>query len=245
MERGLYIAATGMMSDMVRQDVIANNLANVNTVGFKGDSVVNETFSSLYLSNLRDGQQVGGINLGTRVAGTITDFSQATLRNTGDPLNFALGGDGFFAVQTPTGVMFTRDGQFTRSTDGYLVTQDGNYVLGSQGQRLQIGSGDPSVSVDGTILDANHNPLGKLGVFTLDVNSARKVGENAWKGVVTGGMPTSTQIKQGWVENSGVNSVSEMVDMIDTLRSYESAQKAITAIDGTLDKAVNQVGVVQ
>jgi flagellar basal-body rod protein FlgG len=245
MERGLYIAATGMMSDMVRQDVIASNLANVNTVGFKADKVVNETFSDLFLRNLRDGVGVGSINLGTRVAGTVTDYSQGAMRATENKLDVAIGGDGFFAVQTPTGVRFTRNGQFTRNPDGFLTDQLGNYVIGADRQRIQVGTGDPVVTVDGRIYDASGAYQGTIGVFTIDVANARKVGDNQWVGRATGARPDDTQLRQGFVEASGVNSVHEMIEMITTLRSYESSQRVITSIDGTLDKAVNQVGVVQ
>jgi len=114
-----------MMSDMVRQDVIANNLANVNTVGFKTDRVVNETFGDMFLKSMHDGHDVGHLNLGTRVAGTVSDLSQGSPRSTGNKTDVMIGGDGFFAVETPTGVTFTRNGQFTRSPEGFLTTQHG------------------------------------------------------------------------------------------------------------------------
>ena len=133
MERGLYIAASGMTSAMVRQDVIASNLANVSTVGYKADRVVNETFADSLLYSMQGGQPsvMGTTNFGTRVAGTITDFSQGSFRPTQQPMDVAIGGDGFFRVRQDDGTIgYTRNGEFTRSPDGFLTTQDGRYVLG-------------------------------------------------------------------------------------------------------------------
>lgn len=247
MERGLYIAATGMLSAITRQDVIANNLANVNTVGFKADRVVNETFGDRLLHSMQAGGQViGDFNFGTRVAGTITDFSQGSFRSTGNALDVAIGGDGFFRIRTQDGVVaYTRAGQFTRTADGFLTTQQGEYVLGSDNLPVFVGrTGDPVIRPDGSIFDAQGQQLGQLSIVTLDVANAKKVGDNKWVGRETGGMPLNTQLRQNFVEASGVNSVKEMVEMITTLRSYESSQRVITSIDGTLDKAVNSVGTL-
>jgi flagellar basal-body rod protein FlgG len=98
------------------------------------------------------------------------------------------------------------------------------------------------IRADGQVTATDGTQLGQIGISTLDVPNARKLGANTWIGEETGGLPAGTQLKQGYVEASGVNSVSEMVEMITTLRSYESNQRVITSIDGTLDKAVNSVG---
>jgi flagellar basal-body rod protein FlgG len=250
MNRGLYIAASGMTSAMVRQDVIASNLANVATVGFKGDRVVNETFADSLLYSMNGGEPtpMGTINFGTRVAGTVTDFGQGSLRPTEQALDVAIGGDGFFKVQMEDGtVAYTRNGQFTRSPDGFLTTQTGEYVLGpgTPGMPVFVGtSGDPVIRADGRVTTSDGGQLGQIAIETLDIPSARKVGENMWVGESTGGLPPNSQLRQGFVEASGVNSVKEMVEMITTLRSYESSQRVITSIDGTLDKAVNSIGTL-
>ena len=248
MDRGLYIAATGMTSAMVRQDVIAANLANVATVGYKTDRVVNETFADSLLYSMKGGvpTPMGTLNHGTRVAGTITDFGQGSFRPTEQPLDLALGGDGFFSIRMQDGtVAYTRNGQFTRSPDGFLTTQTGEYVLGPDRLPVYAGeTGDPVIRADGNVSSRDGTRLGQLGIFTLDIPSARKLGQNIWIGEETGGMPAATQVRQGFVEASGVNSVKEMVEMITTMRSYESSQRVITSIDGTLDKAVNSVGTL-
>ncbi len=250
MNRGLYIAATGMTSAMVRQDVIASNLANVQTVGFKADRVVNESFAdSLMYSMESNGQlqSIGEFGYGTRIAGTITDFGQGSFRPTQQPLDVAIGGDGFFRIRLEDGtIAYTRNGQFSRSQDGYLTTQAGEYVLGPAGNDMPVFVGDdgtdPVIRADGRVMTSDGGQLGQIGVATLDVPNARKSGQNMWIGEETGALPPGTQLRQRFVEASGVNSVREMVEMVTTMRSYESAQRVITSIDGTLDKAVNSVG---
>lgn len=248
MNRGLYIAASGMTSAMVRQDVIASNLANVSTVGFKSDRVVNESFADQLMYSMRDGEPrpMGQFGYGTRVAGTITDFGQGAFRPTEQALDLAIGGDGFFQVRMDDGTpAFTRNGQFTRSPDGYLTTQTGEYVLGPDRMPVYVGTdGDPVIRADGRVTAKDGSQLGQIGIVTLDVPNSRKVGQNMWVGQPTGGMPAGTQVRQGFVEASGVNSVKEMVEMITTMRSYESSQRVITSIDGTLDKAVNSIGTL-
>lgn len=248
MNRGLYIAASGMISSMVRQDVIANNLANVSTVGFKGDRAINESFADNLLYTMRSGspEPMGQFGYGTRVSGTVTDFGQGSFRATQQPLDVALGGDGFFQVRMDDGtVAYTRNGQFARTPDGYLTTQTGEYVLGPDRMPVFAGDhGDPVIRADGQVSSPDGSLLGQISVVSLDVPNARKVGQNMWIGEETGGLPAGTQMRQGFVEASGVNSVREMVEMITTLRSYESSQRVITSIDGTLDKAVNSVGTL-
>lgn len=234
-----------MTSAMARQDVIASNLANVSTVGFKGDRVVNETFADTLLYTMQ-GQEIGSVNYGTRVAGTITDFAQGSMRNTGNAYDLAIGGDGFFVIQQGDGtVAYTRNGQFQRTNDGYLVTGDGSYVLGPNRQPVFAGTeGDPVIRGDGQVSGPDGGQFGQIAVVSLDLTSAKKVGANAWTGTESGALPAGTMLKQGFVEASSVNSVKEMVEMITTMRSYESSQRVITSIDGTLDKAVNSVGTL-
>jgi flagellar basal-body rod protein FlgG len=247
MERGLYIAATGMISDIVRQDVIANNLANVNTAGFKVDRAVNETFGETLAHSMQQGgAAVGNMNFGTRISGTYTDFKQGSLRSTSQPLDIAITGDGFFQIRQDDGtVAYTRNGQFTRSPDGFLTTQSGQYVLGPDRYPVYAGTeGDPVITRDGSVSGPGGDTLGQIGIVTLDIPSAKKAGDGLWVGTETGVMPGTTQLRQGFLEASGVQSVKEMTEMITTMRSYESSQRVVQAIDGTLDKAVNSVGTL-
>ena len=171
MVRGLYIAASGMLSEMVRQDQIANDLANASTPGYKPDRATQRSFGDLLLSNTRTGQPVGRLGLGTRVDRIVTDLSAGPIRVTGEPLDFAIAGEGYFAVRTPQGIRFTRNGQFTLSPQGTLVTALGAEVLGPGGAPIQVGA------------NGRVNP-GQVGVFT--VPNARKVGDSLFAGAATG-----------------------------------------------------------
>ena len=225
MERGLYIAASGMVSEMARQDLIANDLANASTPGYKADRAVQGSFGDLMLRNTQTGAQVGPLGMGSRIERQVTDLTAAPLRETGEPLDFAVEGDGFFAVSTAQGVRYTRDGQFSAAANGTLVDQRGNQVLGPNGQPVRVGA-------DGKVPEAS------VGVFA--VTNARKVGDALLQGTAAG--RATGQVRSGALEGSGADPVRAMTDMIASLRAFESGQKVITTIDSTLQKAANQVG---
>jgi flagellar basal-body rod protein FlgF len=225
MERGLYIAASGMVSEMARQDVIANDLANASTAGYKSDRVVQSSFGDLLLRNTQNGQTIGPLGEGSRIDRQVTDLTAAPVKETGEDLDFAIEGDGFFAVRTAQGVRYTRNGQFTAAANGTLVDQLANPVLGPNGQPVRIGA-------DGKV------PAGSVGVFA--VNNARKAGDNFFTGAAGGRAPG--QVRSGALEGSGADPVRAMTDMIASLRAFESGQKVITTIDSTLQKASSQVG---
>ena len=225
MERGLYIAASGMVSEMARQDLISNDLANASTAGYKSDRVVQSSFGDLLLRNTQNGQTIGPLGEGSRIDRQVTDLTAAPIKETGEDLDFAIEGDGFFAVQTAQGVRYTRNGQFTAAANGRLTDQLGNPVLNPNGQPITIGA-------DGKV------PAANVGVFA--VNNPRKAGDNFFTGAAGG--RAAGQVRSGALEGSGADPVRAMTDMIASLRAFESGQKVITTIDSTLQKASNQVG---
>jgi flagellar basal-body rod protein FlgF len=227
MERGLYIAASGMVSEMARQDLISNDLANASTAGYKSDTAVQGSFGDLLLRNTRTGATVGPLGQGSRIERQVTDLSSGAIKQTGEDLDFAVEGDGYFAIRTGQGVRYTRNGQFTAAANGRLTDQLGNAVLGQNGQPITIGA-------DGKV------PAGTVGVFA--VNNARKAGDNFFQGTAAG--RGAGQVRSGALEGSGADPVRAMTDMIASLRAFESGQKVITTIDSTLQKASNQVGSV-
>jgi flagellar basal-body rod protein FlgF len=227
MERGLYIAASGMVSEMARQDLISNDLANASTAGYKSDTAVQGSFGDLLLRNTQTGATIGPIGQGSRIERQVTDLSAAPIKETGEDLDFAVEGDGFFAVQTAQGVRYTRNGQFTAAANGRLTDQLGNAVLGQNGRPVTIGA-------DGKVPEAS------VGIFA--VNNARKAGDNMFQGAAAG--RGTGQVRSGALEGSGADPVRAMTDMIASLRAFESGQKVITTIDSTLQKASNQVGSV-
>jgi len=225
MERGLYIAASGMVSEMARQDLIANDLANASTPGYKSDQAVQASFGQMLLQNTATGAAIGSLGTGTHIVEQVTDFTAAPARETGEPLDFAVAGDGYFAVQTDQGVRYTRNGQFSAAAGGKLVTAQGHPVLGQDGRPVTIGT------------DGKVDPT-RVGLFA--VTNPEKIGDSLLSGTAAG--RGSGQVRAGALEGSGADPTRSMVDMIASLRAYESGQKVITTIDQTLDKAANRVG---
>jgi flagellar basal-body rod protein FlgF len=225
MERGLYIAASGMLAEMVRQDQIANDLANASTPGYKADRATQRSFGDILLSNTVSGQTIGPLGLGSRIDTIKTDDSPAPARDTGEPLDFAVVGEGWFQVQTPQGTRYTRNGQFALSPQGFLIDGMGNQVMGQGGGPVRAGAGgkiDPR----------------QIGIFTL--TGVKKIG-NSYVTGAAGGKATGT-VRQGALEGSNADPAKSMVDMIASFRAFESGQRVIRTIDETLGKASNVVG---
>ncbi|MFH1058701.1 MAG: flagellar hook-basal body protein [Pseudomonadota bacterium] len=208
-------------------DVIANNLSNVSTPGFKGDRVV---FSDLMAREIKH------------------CLEQGPIQATENPLDVAIGGEGFFQVQAPNGVRLTRDGAFKMQSDGRLVTSEGFPVLGGGGSPITLNpnGGRPYIDDKGNI-SQNGEQVGKLDLVKVDdVKTMVKEGANLFGG--PDGKPLATTpttdavLSQGYVEMANVQVVDEMVQMINSLRSYESYQKALQAMQEMDTKAVNQVG---
>jgi flagellar basal-body rod protein FlgF len=241
MERGLYIAASGMLAEQVRQDQLSNDLANASTPGYKADNAEQASFSDLLLWNSSTGAPVGSLSMGSRITKVVTDLSQGPLQSTGDPLDVALEGPGFLAVSTGSGVRYTRDGQLTIDGDGRLATATGDLVLGTSGKPITVGATDPSkISIDqrGTVRVGTRT-VGTLAVVAL--TGATKQGDSLFSGT-PGVRSAATGVVQGSLEGSGVQPAGAMVDMIVSFRSYETTQRAIQTIDTELGKAANSVG---
>jgi flagellar basal-body rod protein FlgF len=225
MERGLYIAATGMVAEQVRQDQIANDLANSSTPGYKSDKSTQRSFGDILLSNTVSGQVVGPLGMGAEIDRIYTDTTAAPVRDTGEPTDFAIVGDGWFGIQTPQGLRYTRNGQFQLSPQGALIDGMGNQVLGRNGGAVRA-------RPDGTIDPA------QLGVY--NVANPRKVGDSYVTGAA-GGQAQGT-VRVGALEASNASPSRSMVDMIASFRAYEAGQRVIRTIDSTLQKAANVVG---
>jgi flagellar basal-body rod protein FlgG len=225
MERGLYIAASGMLAEQVRQDQIANDLANAATPGYKADRTSQAGFGELLLANSATGATVGPQGTAVQVSAVETDFTPKPAKDTGEPLDFAIVGEGFFAVQTANGTRYTRNGQFTADAQGRLVTAQGDPVLGRGGRALTVGA-------DGRVDPRN------LEVVAL--RNPRKDGDSLVTG--TPGGAAAGQVRAGALEASGADAARSMVDMIASMRAFEAGQKVIQTIDETLGKASTQVG---
>jgi flagellar basal-body rod protein FlgF len=228
MERGLFIAASGMAAELARQDQIANDLANAATPGYKADRSTQRQFNELLLVNMRTGERIGELGTGVAIDRTTTDLGPAAIKDTGRPLDLAVEGEGFFVVRTPAGERYTRNGQFTRAADGTLATAQGAPVLGVDGQPVRV-------RPDGTVDSAQ--------VRVVALQGAQKAGDNLFTGQAAAG-PAGTA-RTGALEGSGTTPAKAMVDLMASMRAFEATQKAITTIDETLQKASTQVGAVQ
>ena len=225
MDLGLFIAASGMVASQTRQDQLSNDLANASTPGYKPDATPVHSFGAMLLDNTATGQPIGSLNTGVALGKSYTNMTPAGMQTTKEPLDFGIVGTGFFAVQTPRGVRYTRDGQFTTSQQGLLIDNAGDNVLGPGGGPIRVGTA-------GTVAAS------ALGVF--NVPGAVKQGENLFVGTAAG--PGSGTVRQGVLEESGVNPSLLMVEMISSQRTFQSGQQAIQAIDETLQAASTQVG---
>ncbi|MGE5508155.1 MAG: flagellar basal-body rod protein FlgF [Chitinophagales bacterium] len=251
MIRGLFIGASGMLVELRRADLIANNLANATTTGFKRDDLVAESFGSLLLRRLDDevgpglrpavAPVVGELGLGAAGARSAVDWAQGGFTETGNPLDVALDGDGLFAVQTPAGERYTRDGSFTRDRDGYLVTEGGYRVLGERGAirldgaKVEIAS-DGAVTIDGRRVD-------RLRLVQFPAGSLAKLGGNLFAASGQAGRSQAT-VLQGQLERSNVNVVREMINLIAAQRNYDTNQRLLQLEGDLLQKAVTEVGRV-
>jgi flagellar basal-body rod protein FlgG len=227
MERGLYIAASGMLTEQVRQDLISHDLANASTAGYKADRVTTKSFGDLMLQDTTTGKPIGPLGLGARIESQTTDMTPGALRDTGEPLDFAVQGEGLFAVRGTSGTRYTRDGQFQVSSRGTLVTATGDEVLGPKGQPVRVGA-------DGTVAGS------EIGVTKLD--AAKREGDNLFTGRARGA--GAGTVRSGALESSAADPIRTMVDMLGSLRVFEAGQRVITTIDSTLAKATNQVGTI-
>ena len=257
MVRGLYTAYTGMLNQQKKMDTLSNNLANADTTGYKKEGVTAKTFETQLAIKVKDGsnayidQQIGKLNLGVKIGENYTDYSQGSYRYTGNTYDLALGGDGFFNISFMNkageqSVKYTRDGNFTIDNDGALRTQDGDYVLGESGEiYIPTNAVDVSINKLGEIYaDGEYIDTIKITDFE-DYNYLKKYGENMYDAVegATEKEPTAT-IDQGYLEQSNINVVTEMVNMISLSRTYEANQKLIQTMDDALDKSANQIGKV-
>ena len=266
MVKGLYTAWSGMVNEMNQLDVMTNNLANADTNGYKKEGATSQTFDEHLAVKIRDMSDdglpvsLGRVTPGVMIGETYTDYSQGSFRVTDSQYDVALDGDGFFAVSFTgkdgvTTAKYTRDGAFTVNTDGYLVTKDGDYVLNQAGAQNGDPGADNFIRLDPNqefkidekgFIWQNDQIVDQLGTVDFeDYNYLEKYGENLYQ-TVDGAVSTvsNARVRQGYIEASNVNVVTEMVNMITITRAYESNQKVIQTVDGMLDKAVNNVGRV-
>ena len=244
MSQAMYAAVSGASNNQMRLNILTNNLANVNTVGFKKDKLYFHIPEAKGDSPATQGIKGFQISPPAEPYETRTDFSPSPLRHTNNALDLALDGEGFFCVQTPEGKCYTRRGNFSLTQEGKLITREGFPVLGKAGEIIINGKDitvddDGQITADGDLVDTIKvvsigNPhMLKKASSTLFVPQDGQVDERKTE---------SVKIKQGFLESSNVNGVRTMTEMIEVMRGYEAYQKIIKFLSDAAKKSINEVG---
>jgi flagellar basal-body rod protein FlgF len=243
MDSGLYAAYTGLMARTQALDTAANNLANAGTNGFRAQR---EYFSGVLAGSMDqnsspDASQVGqAVNGFGILGGDRLDMAQGELATTGNPLDFALEGQGFFAVRTANGVRYTRDGSFLRSSTGVLETSAGEPVLDANQQNITIPTGSIHVGPDGNISVTTADGsaiVGQVGVFDFPDRSALTAeGTNRFSADGTKPVAGTASVVQGSVEGSNEDAIHGTMQMVLVQRQAEMMQKALSVFDNSFDK---------
>lgn len=232
---GMVESVEAMLAQTQRLNQVTNNLANVDTTGYKKDNV---TFWEMLYTASDNRQRVG------KALRVISDHQQGTNEMTGNPLDLAINGKGFFKIQTPQGVRYTRGGNFQLNNQGQITTPNGQLLLG-QGGPIVVDGTEVVVARDGSVIVDGEN-VNQLTVVTFtDTNNLEKEGANLFRlkdENVQEEIAQNIDIQQGFLEGSNVTVVTEMAEMIDLHRAYESQQRVIRTIDDIDDQAIRRVG---
>lgn len=230
MIKGIYASGNNLHYKVKNLDIVANNLANLNSTGFKRELPFSEIIERFKDENIKQ----------------LTDFKQGTLLSTSNPLDLGINGDAYFSLETPDGEEYTRRGQFKIDNDGFLVNEQGFKVLGKSGP---VNLGDTQLDEDRTIsvskngeLKVGDRVIDELKIVKFDDSQplVRKEGLNfaLQTGMYVEAEQSTYEIQQGFIEESNVNPVLEMQDMISINKEFETTQKVINALDQSLEKAI-------
>ncbi len=243
MIKGIYISRAGMDPKLSRMEIIANNLANINTIGFKRDALFIRKLEEITSEQLQANGTLSGLHVEQ-----FTSYMEGAFKQTNNPLDVAIQGDGFFVIETPQGQMYTRNGNFSIATDGTLVTGQGHPVLGEGGHILfreleKIEAAVLRVDEHGFI-SLDGELVGRLRVVTFDsLRDLKKEGgyfsanNTLERDLVPG--EGGHLIRQGFIEESNVDAIQEMVYMIELSRNFEAYQRMIQTQDSSLDQTMS------
>lgn len=238
MGTALTITEASMINGMRHLEIIGNNLANADTTGFKRDLAVIRPFTDYLLQAGETAIRSGGPGIDTA-----TDFTIGVLRNTGNPLDLAIEGDGYFVLESPQGTFYTRQGNFALDASGYLVTAAGYRVMGEGGE-IRLTSDQPRIDKEGALWEKGElvERL-KIARFT-DSRQLEKLGSGLFMTGTAVPLPETSMgpgLRQGFVETSNVSGMKEMIDMIATMRQLEGGQKVIQGYGEMLDLAIQTI----
>jgi len=255
MNRAIYPILSGALAQERQMQVFANNMANVNTAGFKqDDQAFTSVMARAQVSGSALANPVGfGQQIGVRPAGSAervfvatqaphTSFEAGRIRITGNPLDMAITGRGFFEVKTPQGLRYTRDGMLSLDGQGRLVTNLGHPVMGTNGE-IKVPSGTVQVTKEGAI-HVDGKPVATIKVMEFPDDRMPQKHLDGFLAAGNGKVMKNADIQGGHIEESNVSSIGEMVKMIQGMRNYESSQKLIQTLDRMAEVAIQDVGRV-
>jgi flagellar basal-body rod protein FlgG len=262
MIEGIYIAASGATKQLQKLDVVSNNIANINTQGFKREMLVYEerrppvqgaSFNGSATKNFSAFHGADPAVSYVQVMGSLTDFTEGSLIKTDNPLDVAIEGKGFFVVNTPTGIRYTRNGNFQLDGVGKLVDKNGHQIMTRNEEPVFIPFDTRHVTIDqdGSIFagtELEQETLGRLKIVNFNnLQGLTKEGQGFYKisdSSVKEILLNDVKVLQGFTENSNANPIHEMTQMIETLRLFEAYQKIIQSIDEADDQSVNNLARV-
>lgn len=241
----MYLAAAGALVQQMRLEVLANNVANINTTGYKAEKTIfsmsDDAVSQAPQPTMDNTQPLSPY---APLFSTIIDFSQGAVKQTGNPLDVAIEGNGFFSIRTSEGVQYTRQGSFTLNTEGVLTTQDGYPVMGEGGE-IELEEGAVKIDLEGR-LHVEGDEVGRLQITHFpNLEALKKVGNGRFIApdeAIRREQPLNMSLSQGYLETANVNTIQAMTEMIETSRAFEAYQKVIQSADEATAKSINEVG---
>ena len=248
MVKGFYQLTSAMLSQGRRLDVVSNNMVNVSTAGYKADRYTDSTFQNVLMSRIGNKDKSAPQELGQESyilapSELYTDYTQGSLEETTLPLDFAIEGDGFFAIELNGQVGYTRQGSFTLDEEGYLCLGGQGRVLDNQGQPIQLPTDKIKADPDGALYSVNGSSyLGTLGIYAFQDNGALERNE---RGLFVGqgaAISENYKLHHKMVERSNSNMVQEMVFMMSSQRALQSAAQLSKIYDQVLTKTATDIG---
>ena len=233
MDAAMYKALSGAVVEMRRLETASQDLANINTAGYKGQRLA---FSEVLAKRVPPEDRPGGF---VAVAGQRTNLNQGAIEGSGNPFHLALEGEGYFAIQTARGERYTRNGGFTMKADGTVITPGGDALLG-EGGPIQLSGASMVVAADGTVRSDN-NEIGKLRIVRFnDPGKAEKEGANLFRSEGANVSDASdARVVQGHLEQSNAGAVESMITLISINHQFESYQRAMKLLDSVTEKIVS------
>lgn len=242
MIRSYYTAASGMIYENKRQENIAQNLSNIETNGFKQTMLMATSQSEATVRNQNGRHEVGSLTMKVGIHEANLSMEQGALKVTNNPLDFAIQGSGFFVLEGPNGLVYTRDGSFGVNNQGLLVSKEGYPVLSQQGY-VQVGEGEVGSTADGRLSVNGMNY--QLQIMNLeDVTLMTPLSNNTYAYAGEPVLSNEFMLNQGMVEGSNVDATTELVKMIESSRSFQMNSKVLQAMDQVMAQSVSEIGKI-